>query len=164
MKKWSFVFSAFVITIAITSYAAKFPRGCQAVGYEFHNGELILTPVRGEPGPLQTLYFMHNKSFSRVQLTAKKMLGQTFSPAYPNVIDPDQWGAFAIDQEQLDFVCSNEYRRGRLEDCERLLEICQYPRAKFAEHNMGTYWVSNSETLTDSVEQVTTDFGVWLRE
>ena len=31
-------------------------------------------------------------------------------------------------------------------NCQDVVEVCQYPRAKFASHNQGNYWISTNRS------------------
>lgn len=115
----------------------QFPHGCRTVGYEFQHRLLLLKPVSETP-KITTLYLIHNRSHYAVSLAVVKLSSQPFSPSYKNTISAGQWGAFALNQSLLQLSCN---ANGFQVDCQNVLELCQYNRAKFAEHNQGTYWI-----------------------
>ncbi len=175
--------SLLVFTFAANMHAQsaplQFPRGCKPVGFQFKNGFLVLTPVSPQEGQSsetapqtelesspkipQGLYFLHNISQQRIQLKGYKLPDQIFSADHFNVIEPMQWGTFAVDDSMAVLRCDigSTHESTRI-NCAETIEICQYPRAKFADHNKGTYWVSQSTTLHDAV-QASDSNGILLR-
>ena len=125
----------------------RFPLGCRPIGYEFKDNLLILKPVSNKER-IQTLYLIHNVSHQPVYMEIKKLDTQAFSPSYENTINPNSWGAFALNQEVLQLSCSTH---GSPLDCWDILELCQYNNAKFAEHNQGTYWIVKSGSRSHAV-------------
>lgn len=170
---------ASVSNVQIQAAPLQFPRGCKPVGFQFKNGFLVLTPVSPQEGQSpdtvaqtelepsskkpQSLYFLHNISQQRIQIKGYKLPDQTFSADHFNVIEPMQWGTFAVDDSMAVLRCDigSTHESTRI-NCAETIEVCQYPRAKFAEHNKGTYWVSQSTTLQDAI-QASDSNGILLR-
>lgn len=121
-----------------TTYAQIFPKGCEVTGFGYENGHLILN----ETGD-QTLYLIKNHSKNKIMLEHYETKEIFLSPKLRNKISQAAWSAFASDIANQHFKCFNIESAEEFEiDCSDVLEICQYPRVKFALSNMGTYWVS----------------------
>jgi len=76
-------------------------------------------------------------------------------------IDPANWGAFASDVKNVNFKCYKHELDNTTETGE-VLEVCQYPRVRFALSNMGNYWISTNKSqqavIQDSVAK-----GIYLK-
>lgn len=96
----------------------------------------------------QTMFLIHNKSMQSLEIKSKKFEGQMYKPDNDNVIGPNQWAAFAMDEPEVQFICSNN---GKTINCSNVLEVCEYNHAKFSDSTMGTYWVVKSDTLENAV-------------
>lgn len=149
-----------------------FPYGCRILGYGYDNDLLVIKPVWSQtaqggdakqPAPStstgstptpqqaaaqQTMYLIHNKSSQPLTLKAKKEAGEMYKPDYENVIGPNQWAAFAMDQNQVILTCAHG---SNSVNCSTIVEICQYNHAKFSDSTMGSYWVVKSDTLENAV-------------
>ncbi len=117
---------------------SAFPRGCQASGYHFTDGKLVINPDNADPH--QTLYLIHNKSDTRVHVEYQKDPNAFMSPTWEADLDRNRWAAFATDKSNIPFKCKRKSRYEETDtDCGEALALCQYPRAKFALANMGNY-------------------------
>lgn len=131
--------------------ASPFPRGCEVTGYGFSQPFLVLN----EKGQ-QAFYLLQNRTSYTIELEHYETHKEVFmSPSLATQVAANHWAAFASDVDNFYFKCyrkiNNETRT--LIDCRDTLEVCQYPRAKFALSNMGNYWVSTDKPLS----QVITD-------
>lgn len=140
----------------------QFPNGCKPVGFSYENGKLNLTPVSSSEN-VQTIFLFHNRSPQSIKFVSEKLPGQDFVPQYIHAMAPEQWSAFSISSKHLQFTCSsNDGEASSPISCEGSLDICQYPRAKFADHNSGTYWLKSASTMQEMI-QVIVDDGILLR-
>lgn len=131
-----------------------FPYGCRMMGYSYADNLLTIKPAYDPaPAPQQTMYLIHNKSNRAVQVKAKKSPGEAYKPDHDNVINANQWAAFAMDQDQVQFVCTaaGDRQDNNAINCEQVFEVCQYNHAKFSESTMGSYWVVKTDTLENAV-------------
>ncbi len=84
------------------------------------------------------------------------------SPSLFVKLEPGSWAAFASDMPYLTFECrTTENEQTKLINCAEALEICEYPRAKFALSNMGNYWVSANKPQRDIVNDAASK-GIYL--
>lgn len=162
LKKMSLALAAFALLSATCWSAAEpkaFPRGCKPVGFSYADGKLILTPV-SESSRVQTIFLLHNHGAQSLQFRSEKLPDQDFAPQYIHTMEADQWSAFSMSSHRLQFVCSSH--ESSPINCAESLSICQYPRAKFADHNSGTYWLKSASTLQEMI-QIIVDDGILLR-
>ena len=150
-----------VFCLPSISSASIFPRGCEVTGYGFVQNYLLLN----ETGT-QTLYLMQNHSSTIIELEHYENHPDVFmSPQLESKISPTHWAAFASDTEKMQFRCykleGDQYERIVI-NCQDVLDICQYPRVKFALSNMGTYWVSTDKTQAQVIADATKK-GIYLR-
>lgn len=160
------LYNATTLAAAIKGKNRTFPYGCRVMGYGFDGDLLVIKPTyeqasstpnqdNSQPqqqaqsaNPKQTIYLIHNKSNQTVALKAKKEEGEMYKPDHENVVGPNQWAAFAMDQDQVKFTCAHG---SSAINCSTILELCQYNHAKFSDSTMGSYWVVKSDTLENSV-------------
>lgn len=158
------IFSLFLSVNFVSAEAQniKFPNGCKPLGFHYAEGKLFLAPVSASEH-IQTIYLFHNHSMHAIDLVSEKLPDQDFAPQYAHKIEPDQWAAFALNSKHLQFLCS--VKDGDIStavSCAESIRICQYPRAKFADHNSGTYWLKSGSTLEEMVQIIAGD-GILLR-
>ena len=140
-----------MINLAI---ATPFPRGCEVTGYEFNKNYLLLN----EQGD-QTFYLIQNRSNQIIELEHYETRQNVFmSPKLEAKLDSSNWAAFASDVQNLYFKCYTYEEATRVSmNCRDVLDVCQYPRVKFALSNMGNYWVSTnkaqSQVIKDAVSK-----------
>lgn len=135
-----------------------FPRGCEVIGFGFDQNYLILN-ASGE----QSYYLIQNRSESKVELERQDSAEAFMSPPLQADLDPTNWAAFASDVKNVNFKCYKQVGDNTsLVNCKDVLEVCQYPRARFALSNMGNYWISvnkqQREVIQDSVAK-----GIYLK-
>jgi hypothetical protein len=161
-----YAFSSPASTISNPKKIRKFPLGCREKGFSFENNVLSLHPNFEGKKYDQTLYFLHNITHQNIELTIKKAVGQRFGPNYKNVITPDNWAVFSLDFQHFKFICKEKSFFAEAgaygNDCSKLLEVCQYNNAKFAEHNLGTYWTVANKSRKHAVKSAI-EHGILLR-
>lgn len=128
--------------------AKKFFPGCHQLGYTYDRGHLVLEPVQVEDYD-QTLYFIHNNSSSQIKIQYYKSQATLHYPLWETSVRSDRWAAFATDKVGLQFQCLSGYGN-QVIDCSSVLQVCQFPRAKFAEHNRGNYWITSNRSKYSS--------------
>jgi hypothetical protein len=139
-----FIFLSLVLTFtSMNAFAARslFPGGCRSKGFSFDLRMLNLFP--SSVGKEQSLYFIHNKTMSTINLSQMKGGGDAYTLFLNNKIKPNQWGVLAADGHLLKFACSVASRKsahGKLVNCKRVLNVCEYTNVKFAPNNNGSYW------------------------
>lgn len=141
---------SFVFFMSLDAYASKtmkFLHGCEEIGHEFQRGKLAFIPVQ-ESEEDQTLYFIHNVSYDRIKIESQKTYTTSLYPIWETTINSDNWAAFAVDRDNITFKCyEDDYGEFTREvNCRDVVEVCQFPRAKFAEHNQGNYWISTNRS------------------
>lgn len=139
--------------------ASSFPRGCEVTGYGFNGNDLVLN----ENGR-QSYYLIQNRSERKIELEHFETKPDVFmSPKLETKFDPSSWAAFASDIDNLHFRCYTQEGDARMMvSCRDALDICQYPRVKFALSNMGNYWVSTNKPLAQVIKDTVTK-GILLR-
>lgn len=164
-----------LLAIMTNSYAAKssrnaahaphqsslFPRGCEASGFEFIDNYLILNRT-GD----QAFFLIQNKSHYSIEMQRVETRNVFMSPPLVAKLNPENWAAFASDVQDFHFRCyttnTNENGEPLPIDCKIILDVCQYPRVRFALSNMGNYWVSTNkpqqQVINDAVAK-----GIYLK-
>ncbi len=138
--------------------AATFPHGCEVTGFGFNDNQLILNET-GE----QTLYFIQNHSDKPIELERHETRDVFMSPHLQSKLDPANWAAFASDITNLHFKClTHDADNTSMINCSDVLDVCQYPRVKFALSNMGNYWVSTNKPQDQVIKDAVAK-GIYLR-
>lgn len=135
-----------------------FPRGCEVSGFGFSKNFLVLN----EHGD-QMFYLLQNHSNKTIELVHYETETDVFmSPKLESQLSPTHWSAFASDISNLYFQCfvKNGEERQAV-NCSEVLDVCQYPRVKFALSNMGNYWVATDKPLTQVIKDSTAK-GIFL--
>ncbi|MCX7116589.1 MAG: enhanced entry protein EnhB [Legionellales bacterium] len=135
--------------ITTTIFASTFPKGCEVRGFGYSDNYLILN----EKGQ-QSFYLIQNRSNHAIELEHHEPKDVFMSHKLHSKLDSFQWSAFASDVEGLYFKCFTQ--EGDLENslkCSDVLDVCQYPRAKFALSNMGNYWVSSNKNQAQVIKE-----------
>lgn len=153
-----FVLSGVLSCCAYTALAGTFPRGCEVTGYGYSDNFLVVNE-KGE----QALYLVQNRSDSMIELERHEDQETFMSPPLKSKIAPTHWAAFASDVESLHFKCyTRDGANTAPVNCRDVLEVCQYPRVKFALSNMGNYWVAMNKPLAQIIQD-TAAKGIYLR-
>ena len=147
------------IVIQSASSESAFPRGCEVTGYSFNESDLVLNDKNE-----QTFYMIQNRSDKKIELEHFETNPDIFmSPKLESKFDPLQWAAFASDISNLHFRCYTQENGDRLlMSCREVLDVCQYPRVKFALSNMGNYWVSTNKPQQQVIKDAVSK-GILLR-
>lgn len=152
-------FTLLLSSLIVTStHAENFPRGCEVTGFGYNQNLLMLN----ESGD-QSFYLIQNRSGSKIELERYDNDDSFMSPPLQATFEPMAWGAFASDVKNLNFKCYiHNQENTSITNCREVLDVCQYPRVKFALSNMGNYWISSnksqSEVIHDSVAK-----GIYLK-
>ncbi|MFA5959165.1 MAG: enhanced entry protein EnhB [Tatlockia sp.] len=140
------------------SLANTFPHGCEVTGFGFDQNHLIVNQTGA-----QAFYLIQNRTNFPIELQRIETREVFMSPPLTAKLDPANWGAFASDIANLHFQCFvRENDAAVTKDCRDVLEVCQYPRVKFALSNMGNYWVSTNKTQYDAINEAARK-GILLR-
>lgn len=144
--------------LAAASYSAPIPRGCEIKGFSYSNNELVLNEV-GE----QAFYLIQNHSPSSIEIEVNETKPVFMSPKLHSKLDASSWSAFASDVRDLHFKCyTQDSDNTIILNCNDVLDVCQYPRVKFALSNMGNYWVSTNKQQTQVINDAVAK-GILLR-
>lgn len=150
----------FLSSLLLTSsiQAGTFPRGCEVTGFGYGANNLILNEL-GE----QSYYLIQNRSDTTIELERQATDNSFMTPPLQATIEPSNWGAFASDVKNLNFRCyKHQDENTAVIDCREVLDVCQYPRVRFALSNMGNYWISSNKTQ-NAVIQDSVDKGIYLK-
>ncbi len=146
------IISIFMMTVFFNSMAAKpnmLPHGCEIRGFGYEQNYLIVNQT-GE----QSFYLIQNRSNAPIELQRYETKEVFMSPSLTAKLDPSNWAAFSSDVANLHFQCfTNENETYKKVDCRDVLEVCQYPRVKFALSNMGNYWVSSNKSQSQVINE-----------
>lgn len=137
---------------------SSFPRGCEVSGFGYNQNYLILN----ESGE-QSYYLIQNRSDAKIELERHETDDAFMSPPLQASLEPTNWGAFASDVKNVNFKCYKHVDENTsVVDCRDVLDVCQYPRVRFALSNMGNYWISTNKpqnlVIKDSVDK-----GIYLK-
>lgn len=135
-----------------------FPRGCEVTGFGFNQNLLTLN----ESGN-QSYYLVQNTTNARIEMERQEHEESFMTPPLLATIDPANWAAFASDVKNLNFKCYKHVGDNTAQiNCQDALEVCQYPRVKFALSNMGNYWISVNKTQYEVIQDSVAK-GIYLK-
>ena len=136
-----------------------FPKGCEIRGFGFSENFLVINDT-GD----QTYYLIQNHSNNLIELEHYETNPDVFmSPKLESKIAPSRWAAFASDISNTYFQCFKTDENQKVPvRCGDVLDVCKYPRVKFAVSNMGNYWVSTNKTQSQVVQD-SINKGIFLR-
>ena len=160
MKPILFSFLLFLLFSQLPVHAQpSFPRGCEVVGFGFSNSELVLN----ESGA-QAYYLIQNRTESTIELEHHTTEQAFMSPPLQAKLDATSWAAFASDIKNLHFKCYKRSGENDIStiDCRDALDVCQYPRVRFALSNMGNYWISANKSQNEVIQDSVTK-GIYLK-
>lgn len=139
-------------------HADPLPHGCEIKDFNYYNQNIVLNDT-GQ----QAFYLIQNHSNRSIRMQRIETRNVFMSPPLTAKIDPMSWGAFASNISNFHFQCfilENENLFPAA--CSTVIEICKYPRARFAQSNQGNYWVSinksQQQVLNDAVSK-----GIYLK-
>lgn len=146
------------LCITTSVSAGTFPRGCEVTGFAYTQNTLVLNENKD-----QTFYLVQNRSKNKIELE-RLSSGEAFmTPPLQASIDPMNWAAFASDVKNINFKCYQHVNENTVNiNCEDVLEICQYPRVRFALSNMGTYWISANKSQNAIIQDAVAK-GIYLK-
>lgn len=146
------------LLISSLNASSSFPRGCEVSGFGFAQNNLVLN----ENGN-QSYYLIQNRSGAKVELERHDNADAFMSPPLFASLDAQNWAAFASDVKNVNFKCYKRIDENTaLVDCKDVLEICQYPRVRFALSNMGNYWISINKTQANVIQE-SVNKGIYLK-
>ncbi len=153
----STLFSTILLCGAQSVHA--FPRGCEVSGFGYNQNYLILNDA-GK----QSYYLMQNRSDAKIELEHQSADDSFMNPPLHAIFEPMSWGAFASDVQNLDFKCYKRLDENNttVVNCQDVLDICQYPRVRFALSNMGNYWISFNKSQNDVIQESVAK-GIYLK-
>lgn len=159
MSFFKAIMTVFIMAVFSNSMAADiFPHGCEVTGFGFSQNYLVVN----ENGN-QAFYLIQNRGSTTVELQRFETREVFMSPPLTAKIEPANWAAFASDVENLHFQCFIKENDSSVKvDCRDVLDVCQYPRVKFALSNMGNYWVSTNKTQSQVINEAVNK-GIHLR-
>lgn len=153
-----FVFSSVLLSMVGFTHAGAFPRGCEVTGFGYQQNHLILNET-GE----QAFYLIQNRSDTKIEMERQGHSDEFMSPPLQASIDPTNWAAFASDVKNLNFKCYKQQDENTAAiDCRDVLEVCQYPRVRFALSNMGNYWISTNKAQNAVIQDAVAK-GIYLK-
>jgi len=157
----------FNTAFAIHKYSGKtirFPVGCKQMGYKFDLYNVIFTPsTRQYP---QTIYFIHNISNKTIYMLQSTDGDNPFIIHINGKIAPNRWSVLAISEPKLKYICTNYNKRKNdlsVINCQKMLDICEFPRARFGTNHRGTYWLLFNRSRRSAVN-VARYHGVLLQD
>lgn len=147
-----------LLLISTVQAASIFPRGCEVTGFGYEQNFLILNETGN-----QSYYLLQNRSDTKIELERHETGDAFMSPPLQATIESGNWAAFASDVKNVNFKCYKHIEENTsIVDCREVLEVCQYPRVRFALSNMGNYWISTNKSqngvIKDSVAK-----GIYLK-
>lgn len=161
MSRYTKLTALLAMSIFFTPATAEtaFPRGCEVTGYGFMGNDLVFNE-KGE----QAFYLMQNHSNKKIEMEHFETRQDVFmSPKLETKIDALNWAAFASDIQNSHFRCYTRENGDRmLVNCRDAIDVCQYPRVKFALSNMGNYWISTNKPREQVIKDAVAK-GILLR-
>lgn len=135
-----------------TQEETKFPIGCVHSGYKFDLYNIILTPSTKEYP--QTIYFIRNKSNQEIYMLQAHNGHDSYVIHVDGSIRPLRWSVLAVSEPKLKYICASYDKRKqehRVLNCKNVLELCEFPRARFGTNHRGTYWLTLNQSRTGAV-------------
>ncbi|WP_367605680.1 enhanced entry protein EnhB [Legionella sp. W05-934-2] len=153
------LFCSLVLLIILgVSFSATLPKGCEHIGYELNDPFLVLNQAGN-----QTFYLIENTTNDKIELQKHETEDVFMSPPLIAIIEKGKWAAFASDVRNLHFQCFVHEKFDIIRvNCKDVVQVCQYPRVKFALSNMGNYWVSVNQTQNAAIKEAISK-GILLR-
>jgi hypothetical protein len=113
----------------------------------------------------QAFYLLQNHSTQPIELSRYQTQEAFMNPLLQSRLEAEHWSAFASDIGNMYFKCTllavDENTPAVQINCSEVLDVCQYPRAKFALSNMGNYWVSTNKPQDQVIKDATAK-GIYL--
>jgi len=160
-NKWSSglaVLGFITLSTATNLHAQSFPRGCEPNGFAYSGNYLVLNP-----DARQTFFLIQNKTNATVQLQRHETRDVFMSPKLEVNLAAGAWSAFASDEQNFNFQCLTKSDTNTSNiNCNDVIDVCQYPRARFALSNMGNYWVSTNKPQNLVIKEAVAK-GIYLK-
>ncbi len=131
------------------------PLGCVDVGYEYELKTLSLLPK--EAGERNSLYFIRNKSNQRIHLCQMRNNESSRSMHLNHTIHPSRWAVLSTCEKEIKYFCAVPDRKskyGRIVDCEKNLQVCEFARVRFGLNNRGNHWIVENNTRNGALRAV----------
>lgn len=138
-----------LLTVLFQQSVYAYPKGCEVKGFGYSDRYLIVNQTGN-----QTFYLIQNKSSATIELQRYETRDVFMSPNLEGILKPSAWAGFASDIQDMHFQCV--IRKGHDINpvpCQEVLDVCQYPRVKFALSNMGNYWVSLNKSQSRVIKE-----------
>lgn len=142
----------------------RFPIGCKQLGYKFDFYNVIFTPSN-KVYP-QTVYFIKNISNRTIRMLHVHNGDEPYIVHVDGTIAPNRWSVLAVSEPKIKYVCTNYNKRKndhRVINCKNILDICEFPRARFGTNHRGTYWLAVNQSRRSAV-RATRYHGVLLTD
>lgn len=145
----SFIKTYIALILLLPHLVMAYPQGCENNGYGFDDPYVIFNEE-----DKQSFYLIQNHAQLPITFERVETDDAFMSPKLESKLNPTRWSAFAADVKDLQFQCIslNNGEPMRV-NCREFLDICQYPRVKFALSNMGTYWVSTNKSQKQVIHE-----------
>jgi len=130
----------------------RFPVYCKQMGYKFDLYNVVFSPSTKQYS--QTIYFIHNISKREVRLLQSRDGNDPFIMHINGQVAPNRWSVFAVSGGQVKYICTNYSKRTkkhRVVNCQEVLDICEFPRARFGTNHRGTYWLTFNQSRKSAV-------------
>ena len=131
----------------------RFPIGCKPMGYKFDLYNVIFRPSNKMYS--QTVYFILNKSNMIIHLLQVSNGNELYLVHIDGNIYPNKWSVLAASETEIKYICTqyNEYKDDhRVLNCQKVLDICEFPRARFGTNHRGTYWLTLNQSLISALK------------
>lgn len=146
------------LTTSTNILAQSFPRGCEPNGFTYSGNYLILNL-----DARQTFFLIQNKTNATIHLQRHETRDEFMSPKLEVNLAANAWSAFASDEPNFNFQCFTKSDTNTNSiNCNDVLDVCQYPRARFALSNMGNYWVSTNKSQNLVIKEAVAK-GIYLK-
>lgn len=149
------VMSLMVNIAAADKQEQRNPLGCLDVGYQFEFKTLNLLPE--EAGVRNSLYFMLNTSNKRINLYQMRKDDSSLSMYLNHDIAPNRWAVLSTCEKEVKYICTVDdpkSKYGKVVDCGKNLQVCEFARVRFGLNNRGNHWIVNGNTRGGAVREV----------
>lgn len=146
------VFNTGLASKKYSKKSLRYPVGCKQMGYKFDLYNVIFTPstIRYP----QTIYFIHNVSNKTVYMLQNNEGPKPYVLHINGKISPNKWSVLAVSEPKLKYLCVN-YNEQKNDltviNCQKIIEICEFPRSRFGTNHRGTYWLVFNKSRKGSV-------------
>ncbi len=135
-----------------TKKTIRFPVSCKLMGYKYDLYNVIFTPSNKKYS--QTAYFIHNISNRTIYMLQVNDGSEPYIVHVDGNIDPNRWSVLAVSDHRIKYICTNYDKRNndyRVINCHGMLDICEFPYAKFGTNHRGTYWLTLNKSRKAAV-------------